>query len=274
MLLVDAHVHIYDCFNLKTFFDSAYCNFKTHADRFGHGDDFTGILLLAETARDNWFHNLSSYAEGHGLPGNRQTGPWRFHHTAEAESLCARSDDNRKLFLIAGRQVVAAEGLEVLALAGTGTFSDGTLINELIESVLEKDEVPVIPWGVGKWVGKRGTVVRSLLETGNKDIIFLGDNSGRPIFWPRPGLFKKGDSKGFRILPGSDPLPFADECHRVGNFGFMILWTLSLENPAKDLKQFLLNSTEYLRPYGRLERPLRFFHNQINLRLRPFLSRS
>jgi len=267
MILIDAHVHIYDCFNLEKLLDAAYLNFKTHADRLGHGDNFIGILLLAETATDNWFHHFSCFAEGNDLPGNRQTGPWKFHRTAEAESLCVRSDDNRELFLIAGHQIVTAERLEILALVGTTTFSDGLPIKEIIESIRDKDELPVIPWGVGKWLGKRGAVVRSLLETGNKDIIFLGDNSGRPIFWPRSGLFKKAEKKGFRILPGSDPLPIADECHRVGNFGFMTLYNLSLENPAKDLKQILFNPNENLQPYGKLERPYRFFHNQINLRI-------
>ena len=274
MLLVDAHVHIYDCFNLQGFFDAAYLNFKTNADRFGHGDDFTGILLLAETARDNWFHHLSCYAEGNDLPGRRETGPWKFNHTAEAESLCARSGDNRKLVLIAGRQIVTAERLEILALATTATYNDGIHIKELIESIRYKDGIPVIPWGFGKWVGKRGVVVKALLEKDIKDIIFLGDNSGRPNFLPRPRLLRTNDKKRVHILPGSDPLPFAGECHRVGNFGFMILRTLSLENPAKDLKQLLLSSGAYLQPYGRLESPFRFLHNQINLRLRPPLSRS
>jgi hypothetical protein len=51
MILIDAHVHIYDCFDLEKFFDSAYANFKSAAEQLGHTNDFTGILLLAETSK-------------------------------------------------------------------------------------------------------------------------------------------------------------------------------------------------------------------------------
>jgi hypothetical protein len=271
MLLVDAHVHIYDCFDLQAFFDAAYLNFKTNADRFGHGDDFTGILLLAETVKDNWFHHLSCYAEGNDLPGRRETGPWKFNHTAEAESLCARSGDNRKLVLIAGRQIVTAERLEVLALATTATYNDGIRIKELVESVRYNDGIPVIPWGFGKWVGKRGAVVKSLLSKDFDRIFFLGDNGGRPNFLSGPRVLKPTGKNRVQILSGSDPLPFTSEYQRVGNFGSIILRKLSSQKPARDLKYLLLNSTESLEPYGCLENPIRFVLNQTKLNLRTVL---
>jgi hypothetical protein len=46
MILVDAHVHIYGCFDLEKFFNAANFNFKSVAERLGHGNEFSGILLL------------------------------------------------------------------------------------------------------------------------------------------------------------------------------------------------------------------------------------
>jgi hypothetical protein len=51
MMLVDAHVHVYDCFDLKKFFDAAFANFKSEADRLGSGDNFIAVLFLAETLK-------------------------------------------------------------------------------------------------------------------------------------------------------------------------------------------------------------------------------
>lgn len=272
MLFVDSHVHIYSCYDLEKFFDSAYSNFKNEAIRYGHGDDFTGVLLLAETLKDNWFHHLYNYTDGKKLPDNRKTGNWRFQRTNESCSINARSDNNRSLILIAGRQIVTQEGLELLALVTTKSFKEYNPIKELIETVRGNGAIPVIPWGVGKWTGKRVNALNSMLENVNGSGFFLGDNSGRPIFWPRPLPFKKGERLGIRVLPGSDSLPLANEYHRGGKFGFRISETISLKNPAKDLKQTLMNSIGDFQPYGRLERPLRFFCNQIHLRLRSLIS--
>ena len=125
MLLVDAHVHIYDCFRLQTFLEAAYFNFKTHAVYLGHGDRFNGILLLAEGSNGKRFHHLSRFRRVNDKLGERAAGTWEFLRTAEAESLCARLDDKRELLVIAGRQIITAEGLEVLALATSATYRDG-----------------------------------------------------------------------------------------------------------------------------------------------------
>ena len=63
MILVDAHVHIYDCFDLETFLDSALENFKAEAARCGQEDSLTAILLLTETARENWLQSLASFTD-------------------------------------------------------------------------------------------------------------------------------------------------------------------------------------------------------------------
>ena len=93
------------------------------------------MLLLSETSKDNWFDHLSNYADGDYLPDNRTTGSWVIQRTEENFSLCAKSKSSRKLFLIAGRQVVTAEGLEVLSLIMNGKFKDGTPLVQLINGI-------------------------------------------------------------------------------------------------------------------------------------------
>lgn len=102
MILVDAHVHIYDCFDLETFLDSALKNFKAEAACYGQEDSFTALLLLTETAKENWFHRLAGYAGGQSGTGTKSIGNWTFHRTNESCSLYAQSGSAQSLFLIVG----------------------------------------------------------------------------------------------------------------------------------------------------------------------------
>jgi hypothetical protein len=135
MILVDAHVHIHDCYNLGNFFDSANANFKSAARRLGHENDYTGILLLAEASNDNWFRRLADSIGGRDLPAEKEIGNWTFHRTNEKCSLLAQSGDSQNLYLIAGRQIVSAERLEILALLIDEFFKDGDPVLALMETV-------------------------------------------------------------------------------------------------------------------------------------------
>lgn len=267
MILVDAHVHIYDCFDLQTFLGSALANFKAEAARYGQDDAFTALLLLTETARENWFQHLANYVGDQCGIGGKAIGKWTFHRTNENCSLLARCDGGQGLYLIAGRQIVTAEDLEVLALATNRRFEDGVSLEGAIQAVKNSGAIPVIPWGPGKWMGRRGVLLKDLLKVAKEPGLFLGDNGGRPIFWTRPSHFKQAESKGVRILPGSDPLPFASESRRPGSFGFSVEASITHEQPAKDIRAILLDPTTCPRAYGALENPYRFFRNQLAMQM-------
>jgi len=263
MFLVDGHVHIYDCFDLDKFFNSAYANFKLQAIRSGKGDSFTGVLLLAETAKKSWFHRLKNYSINREDFEFNTTCNWTFNRTNENCSLFAQSNTGQSLLLIAGRQIVTAEGLEVLALATTSNFKGDTPIEELIETIRKQDAIPVIPWGFGKWLGQRGIILKRLIEASKNQELFLGDNGGRPTFFLCPSHFKQAERNGIRTLPGSDPLPFVSECIRAGSFGFLVDGSIKDTYPARDLKRILFDPEKRFQPYGNLQPLFPFVLNQI-----------
>lgn len=267
MIFVDAHVHIYDCFELTKFFDAAYKNFRSAAGKSGHDNSFVGILLLAETSRDNWFQHLSDSVNGKKLPHDKTTGTWKLFPTEDPASLYVRSEGKQDLILVGGRQLVTAEGLELLALATTEIFEDGLELRELLETVPKRGAIPVIPWGVGKWMGKRGKILSKCLSEARRENIFLGDNGGRPSLWPRPRLFEKAESMGVQVLPGSDPLPITDGYQRAGDYGFVLNKRLSDQNPSKFLKAELNQTAHPLETFGGLAGVVPFIRNQIALRL-------
>lgn len=268
MILIDAHVHIYDCFDLEKLFDSAFANFKSEADRLGHGNNFTAILLLAETSNENWFNRLADYSEDENASGGKAIGNWTFHRTSEECSLIVRSNPDQVLFLISGHQIVSAENLEVLALATKSMFKDGTPIEDLIYEVNGCNGIPVIPWGFGKWTGSRGNILKNLIESAEGSNIFLGDNGGRSLLLPTPYQFRLAEKKRIKILPGSDPLPLAFECQRVGSFGLSLNRVISEEHPAKNLKQALTDPMIQFQSFGQLEHPFCFLRNQFEVRIR------
>ena len=168
---------------------------------------------------------------------------------------------------MAGRQIVTKEKLEVLALTTDRPFEEGTPIQDTLESVLSVGGIPVIPWGFGKWWGKRGKILTDLLQSQTAPGFSLGDNSGRPGFLPYPSQFEQAQKKGIRILPGSDPLPFPTEYWRPCSVGFAVTGKLHDETPATDLRAILKNPNSAFFPYMQLEHWPRFFKNQLAMQI-------
>lgn len=267
LVIVDTHVHIHDCFQLPAFFESASKNFEAVAASEGVPGGFAGALMLTEMAQANWFTRLVSFAGNDCVAGREVLGGWAIQTTGEPASVIARSKAGKQVFLMAGRQIVTKEKLEVLALATEKRFEDGLPIKNTLSAVNAAGAIAVIPWGFGKWWGRRGSIVNRLMKERANFGFFLGDNSGRPRLVPAPTQFKEAQAKGVQILPGSDPLPFASECWRPGSVGLMFRGTLSEVTPAADLKALLQSRLGAAKRYGDLEGSIRFVRNQCAMQL-------
>ena len=258
--LCDSHVHIYDCFDLGLFFDSAWSNFYRQAQLQHSQADFCPVLFLTEAKLDHWFLKL----RGNKTP----MGHWSFHETSEPESLIAQSADGLKIIILNGRQIVTSENLEVLALATANELPDGKPIANVVEWAIDNDAIPVIPWGFGKWWGNRGKVLSRLLDSFSVNELLLGDNSGRPWFLGKPGHFAVAESEQRRILPGSDPLPFQSEAWRPGSVGFSLTGTLDINAPAKCLRDLLTDPNTSIATYMHRERLIPFVRNQVAMQIK------
>lgn len=267
MLIIDTHVHIHDCFRLDRFFASAHRNLSHAAASFQTAQDFSGVLMLTESCSANWFAAFVSVAEGKIGHSGMDTGCWRISLSGDGASLRIHDGEQRMFFVIAGRQVVTAEKLEVLALFVTTPIEDGRPIRDVISRVEALGGLSVLPWGFGKWNGRRGAELDQLLRESDRPMVFLGDNGGRPAFLPGPRQFRFAREVGIPILPGSDPLPFGTEDGRAGSFGCCIDAEVSLRQPAEDLKKIFKAPGMAPRQYGKLETPLRFIRNQIKMQL-------
>lgn len=263
--LIDAHVHLHACYAPAAFLDSANDNFE-RAEREHSWPAAPGVLMLTESEGVDEFARLAQ--AGGASPGSLPLGGWTLAPTGDADALVARRG-TRALVLIAGRQIVTREGLEVLLLGTRGTVPDGGPVREALAAGTQFDALPVIPWGVGKWLGRRGRLLSELIGSLPSDTeVFLGDSAGRPFFWGRSRHFAEATSRGWKVLPGTDPLPFPSEVSRPGSFGFRIEAPVDLSRPSTSLKAAIRRSDARITPFGRLEGLFPFVRKQIGMQLR------
>lgn len=261
LILVDAHVHFHRCFNFDAFLTAADNNFRRISADLGLDAPALGLMVLT-AGSDDW-----SLRDVREEEVEISTSEWTLERTAEELSLLARCRGRVKLVLVAGRQLQTVEALEVLALGCDEDLSQTLPIAKTLTAVRESGALPVVPWGLGKWWGRRGRVLQGLLETEVPDAFFLGDNGGRPAALPRPGLLSKAHRLGIRDLPGSDPFPFARELERVGSRGSVIEAALERETPAASLLALLRDPGVAPKSYGRGEEFLPFLKKQLGIQL-------
>jgi len=254
-LLIDAHVHIHDCFELQSFLDAAYKNFDCQAQQLKQNTVW--VLLLTEISGVHAFDDIAQQRESL----NQQLSGWRIEPTGESTSLRLVHQSGQILYIMSGRQIITQGKIEVLALITQNTVEDGLPLGDTLAKVEASQALCVLPWGVGKWIGNRGDRVQKQIETTNTPL-FVGDNGNRPIFWALPDFCQQCP-----ILPGTDPLPLPNEQNRVGSFGLYAQTELDSGRPGESLKQFLLAPETTTTAYGKLQSPLSFLSNQIQLRL-------
>ncbi|MGZ8272794.1 MAG: hypothetical protein ACXWUM_02685 [Burkholderiaceae bacterium] len=250
---IDGHVHLREARQDTAALRQAAANFARTCPL----PDRIGVLMLAESAGEDAYERL---AEAAGA--DREDG-LRIVRTDEAESLWVHVDDWR-ILVVAGRQVVTAERLEVLALATSRRFEDGTALNALLPQIAQVAAVPVVPWGCGKWLGARRAHVHSALLGNGSTPLLLGDNAGRPAVWHDALL---SGSRSMRVLRGSDPLPLPGHWRRIGRFGCIVDLELSPRKPAASVRDALRDPSVPLVPFGELQRPAAFLIDQARLRL-------
>lgn len=253
-IAIDAHAHLRRCFGLSRFLDHAAANIRRASD-----SPPLGVLLLAESGGCVRFEELVT------LPGD-PSGSWTFERTGEPGSLVARHRSRTGLLLIAGRQIVTRERLEILSLASAARIEDGLPVDETIGAAGEAGAITVLPWGFGKWWGGRGKIVRQILESVRPGELFLGDNGNRPRPGVRPRLFREAERRGIRILSGSDPLSLPNQVARVARYGTLLSASLDMQRPAAGIEALLRSRGTTTTTFGRRDGAASFLRAQLRIR--------
>ncbi len=271
-MLIDAHTHLYDCFDRATYFDATLATIRRVKQHHGLylGDDTSqhtpACLLLAEPAGVYAFESLKQQGE---LDGGR----WQFVACDDGLSLIAQCEGVDELLIIEGRQLQASDRVEILSLCSGQEFDDYRFGTEaLLQLIIGVGGLPVIPIGVGKWWWERGRIIDRVLDGPLAEQICLGDNAGRLAMCPHPRHFTEAHKRGVWVLPGSGTLPFSSQATRVGRFGLILDKPIDRHAPAESIKRAILAGGEQPPVYGHPDNLLSFLKLQSAWHVRRFLN--
>ena len=257
-IMVDAHVHIHEHFSLNRLFLIALQNFRKALNQFQIYQPFESFLLLTESSGVLEFEKLAGLTDT-VVPENDFT----VSATNEPHTLQIDSRGGQRLFAVNGKQIVTSENLEVLALGYHQDYPDGRPISYVLEDLRGMGCLTVLPWGAGKWLGRRGKTVHAVISSQNDGTIFLGDNGNRPSFWALPSQFERARAQNIHNLPGSDPLPFAEQEKKAGSSGFLLRGQISSHTPFASLTSNIMASPQSVTVFGTPESLTPFVKNQV-----------
>ena len=206
------------------------------------------------------FQDLRSHADG-------AVGEWGIRATASAVTVVAEKTDCIPIVIVSGRQIQTHEGLEVLALGCAGHFGENGALAEVAQEACSRSWFCVIPWGFGKWSGRRAKVIRSLAASSLRSHIFLGDNAGRLRWVPTPWLLSFSRNGSIPVLAGTDPFPFGRHPDRVGSYGVFVEGPVDLADPGPAIRELIGKDRRQLPLYGQSAGLFRFIFDQVGIQV-------
>ena len=140
-ILADTHVHLYAAYDFGACFRRAFAALRARAG--GTEGDWRGALCLAERAGETLFAALR--AGRAAIPG------FRVAATDDPAAVTVVAPDHARLAVIAGRQIVSRERIEVLALGADAAVADGAPLDATLAAVRAAGALPVIAGAPGQW---------------------------------------------------------------------------------------------------------------------------
>jgi len=240
----DGHFHLYPCHAAANAISNLIHNLDLMArstSEFKPGQDVCKIAFLAESKQHDYFHKLLKNEIDFRTVGLEVSA------ASEEHCISFNKQGKQELCLVAGRQVVTREKLEILGLGMEELVPDGLPAEEVIEKVIAAGGLPALAFSPGKWLFKRGKIAFALAERYQKNIL-IGDSALRPVGWPEPEIMRRAKGK---ILPGSDPLPLPGDEKYAGCYGFIYQGSFDPAKPLNSMKEIIANSPAAIAPAGR-----------------------
>ena len=241
MILADTHVHLYPFYDLAQAVACAFNQLESYALALHRrlppdkaAPPATLTLFLVERRDCCIYERL--LAADQKIPG------CAIEALQDGSLLSITAQQERKLLVLPGRQIVTAERIEVLALMCRSRLPDGRPAQETIAAAKAENAVPVLPWSPGKWSFKRARLIESLIETSSPCELLLGDTPLRPNCLRTPRILRYGATLGFRIVAGSDPLPMPGEERQIGRMITAFEAPVLSHDPAGSLRHALFHA--------------------------------
>jgi hypothetical protein len=250
-LHIDGHVHFYSFFDLATAIGALSKRIRRPIDR----STTAFVWLLTELTQCRFFDTLARTESIDGYTVQKTE--------KESLKLTPAEPGEAHLYIIAGRQLVSRENLEILSLASTYNAENRVqTAADLIRAVSEHHGVPALNWAPGKWMFSRAHVVKQVLDQSTPRNLLIADSTMRPTVWPTPKLMKTAMKRGFKVIAGSDPLPFRREERLIGSYRFTVNGEFDPDSPASSIRSLLLDPQVEINRAGKRSGPILFAERQ------------
>jgi hypothetical protein len=245
VLLVDGHVHIYPFYFLSRVLKCGIANlFKVSQglpafSSCENVEKSIPVWLLAERFDCTFFQEVRRSPSRFSIDG------YRFIPGDEDETILVEHEGQLVLYILAGRQIVTKENLEILSLISDFQIDDRRYsTDDVIHQVVESGGIADLNWAPGKWFFSRGSFVQRILNTGPRDGLVVSDTPLRHTLWPMPRLLHNALKNGIRMIAGSDPLPWKGEETSIGTYGFCLAGAFDASRPAESVRSLLRKKGE------------------------------
>ena len=258
-LLIDGHVHIYPNLNLPLLIKNTLKNAVIAQRTSINRDDAIKVWMLTERSDCAKFNDLLQLPNIKGYTVNK---------TKEDESLLIKDADTKEplLYIIAGRQIVTKENIEICCLGSRYSVEDKKLaIEELIGAIIQNNGIAAINWAPGKWFGKRGQIVKQTFGKFTPNQLLISDTTMRPTFWPTPKLMSTASKNGFKVIAGSDPLPFPKEEKVIAMYASIMKGEFDYERPAESVRNMIYDQTIDIIRCGKRSSTFTWLSRQIKI---------
>lgn len=261
-LLIDGHIHLYPLYKLTLAIKNGIANLQQSAkqsDAIDLNQKQIPVWLLVERYDCNFFGQISSES-------SVKMNGFTLKAAEDGSTIIVSENDTTVLYIFAGRQLVTKENLEILSLVSPFNLKDREYsIEQVIDSVIESEGVPAVNWAPGKWFFSRGKIVKNVLAKYSPEQLLIGDTSLRTTLWPTPRLMSRSRKKNFKIIAGSDPLPFEDEEYQIGKYGFTVSARFDESKPAESMRNILKDTDIPFNFIGKRNNLLTFSQRQFKI---------
>lgn len=269
VLLIDGHVHIYPFYNLKQALQNGINNLRHAAKKLsdfnlkkneGYAEYASLIWLLAERTDCHFIEDAAK--SGQKIKNNE----FKLIPDDKKEAIIVEKGGKPILYICSGRQIITKEGLEIISLASKLFLKDREkTIDDIIKNIIDSNGIPALNWAPGKWFFSRGKVVRRLLEEQSPENLLICDTSLRTTLWPVPKLMALAQKLGFKVIAGSDPLPFYGEEKYLGSYGFCLRGEFNLYRPLDSIRSLLRKPEKNISLIGKRNDIVTFCQRQYKI---------
>ena len=228
---IDMHVHFYGCYNYARWVKAISQNLARGSGKGGE----VYAVVLTEGLNCDYFSKISN-----GIVKAEEVSMTVIDEPAgKSLKLCHKGEP--PFFLFPGRQVCTKEKIEIIGWLISEQIPSGRPAEEVIQMILEKGGFPAINWAPGKWIFKRGRIIKQLIDKFEKKPIFICDTAIRPSsgMIDMPVLMRYAQQRGIPVAAGSDPFPIYGEERRAGCYKSRLKGKLDEKKPTSSLAAIL-----------------------------------